>query len=241
MLDVKTGMLAVMIVVIGQAGCFEESHQEVDGFAGLVAEEIHFYKSTPGNCEDALARLKTFYDDTARQKRLAGSAVQIIANEKQAQDDYLVTTVNKLQPPVANLTDAVFAFVLQCKDSTRLNALRMDAGRQVKQLMEAADQNSVTRLYMMDDKLRDLLQTVLCVHDQETEERIARLQHERSRRADGDGLSEGMGMMGKALNVAGKLVPPGNNKARERINQVKKAFNIQQQLVKGMRHKDSNR
>ncbi len=237
MLDVKTGLFAVMIVLIGQAGCFDESHQEVDAFAGLVSEEIHFYKSTQGSCEDALARLKTFYDDTARQKRLAGAAVQIITNEKQGQDDYLLTTVNKLQPPVANLTDAVFAFVLQCKDSTRLNAIRTAAGRQVKQLMEAADENSVTRLYMMDDKLRDLLQTVLCVHDQETEERIARLQHDRSRKADGDGLSDGMNMMGKVLNVAEKLAPPGDNKARSRIKQIKKVFQIQKQLTKDMMRK----
>jgi len=217
MLDVKTGLFAVMIVLIGQAGCFDESHQEVDAFAGLVSEEIHFYKSTQGSCEDALARLKTFYDDTARQKRLAGAAVQIITNEKQGQDDYLLTTVNK--------------------DSTRLNAIRTAAGRQVKQLMEAADENSVTRLYMMDDKLRDLLQTVLCVHDQETEERIARLQHDRSRKADGDGLSDGMNMMGKVLNVAEKLAPPGDNKARSRIKQIKKVFQIQKQLTKDMMRK----
>jgi hypothetical protein len=232
---------AILIGAIAVVGCFEDSHQEVDDFAKLVSDEVHLYKTTHGSCENVLVRLKAFYDDQARQKRLAEAAVAIINNEKQAQDEYLVTTIGKLQPPVTNLTDAVFAFVLQCKDTTQINAVRTEAGRQVKQFMEAADENSVTRLYMMDDKLRDLLQTVLCVHDQETEERIARLQRERSRKSDGDEFSGDLGMMGKVLNAAGKLVPPGDSKARERIKQVKKAFRIERQMIKGMHMKPKQR
>lgn len=218
--------------------CEKEKHPEAEQLAALMDEEFKIYREAKQDCDSAVARLEAFYADPGRLERAAGAVTEIIHKDFSKDEDYRAESIKIIKPSFMELGSVKFDFNSKCKvDPDLLELLKLKAGQEIKQAVDAKDIGAVSRLYQMNNDLREYIQTGLYVYDPEVEMRMANLRRHRARKAASAKLSGGLKMMDRLMNAADALIPPGNKEAKGQMQGMKEAWDMQKAIMKSIAEK----
>ena len=162
----------------------------------------------------------------------------IIHKDFSKDEDYRAESIKIIKPSFMELGSVKFDFNSSCKvDDDLLELLKLKAGQDIKKAVDTKDIGAISRLYQMNNDLREYIQTGLYVYDPEVEMRMANLRQHRARKEAQVKLSGGLKMMDRLINAADKLIPPGNKEAKGQMQGMKEAWDMQKAIIKSIAEK----